>query len=300
MKRTSGEKAFDIFNSGLLGFCGLITLFPFWNIIVTSFVGREEYYARNLILWPFKFDLSAYYYIFSTAWIKNGFKISILVTVIGTIYTMLLVCMAAFALNKKTLPGRKFFTTYFLITMYFSGGLVPYFLVVTKFLSMGDTLLALIITNGLNVWGFLVLRTFFKEIPDSLPESAALDGANDIQILFKIFLPLSLPALATLTLFNSVAFWNEWSRALYFINDDFKQPLQIILRRMVIDLNSSITQRSIMDKMYQQLVGGTDKTIFDLAVKSATVSVVTVPILCVYPFLQKYFAKGVLIGSVKG
>jgi putative aldouronate transport system permease protein len=299
MKRTFGEKTFDNLNIVFLGLIGLITLFPFWNVIASSFVGASEYFSRPFILWPHKFNFSAYLYIFSTGWIANGFKISIIITVLGTLYDMFLVSTTAFALSKKGLPGRKFFNTYFIITMYFSGGLVPYYLVVSKYLHMRNSIAAMIITSGLGVWSFLVLRTFFREIPESLPESARIDGANEFQILFKIILPLSLPAIATLTLFSAVGHWNEWYRALYFIDNDYKQPLQMILRRMVIDPNSSISMRGNMDKAYQQLVGGSDETLFDMAVKSATVTVITIPIILVYPFLQKYFAKGVMIGSVK-
>jgi putative aldouronate transport system permease protein len=300
VKRSLGEKIFDTGNVLFLGIIGLVTLFPFWNVLATSFVGASEYYSRPFILWPHKFNPSAYLYLFSTNWIGNGFKISILVTVLGTFYDMFLICTAAYALaTRRSFPGKKFFTFYFLLTMYFGGGIIPYYLVVSKYLHLYNHIAAMIITSGLSVWSFMVLRTFFRDIPESLSESAKMDGANEFLILCKIILPLSLPAIATLTLFSAVGHWNEWGRALYFINDDYKQPLQMILRKMVLDPNSTVTMREVMNKAYQNLVGGTDETIFDVAVKSATIAVVTIPILCVYPFLQKYFSKGVMIGSVK-
>jgi len=197
------------------------------------------------------------------------------------------------------LPGKSLLTFYFIFTMYFSGGLVPYYLVVSKYLRLSDTLAAIIITNGVNVWALLVLRTFFRELPTSIPESAIIDGANEFQILVRIIIPLSLPPLATLTLFSAVSHWNEWARALYFINNEFKLPLQMVLRRMILDPYSS-TMRGNMDKAYQNLMGGSAETLFDVAIKSATVTVTTLPILCVYPFLQRYFVKGVLVGAVKG
>jgi putative aldouronate transport system permease protein len=212
-----------------------------------------------------------------------------------------MVSTAAYVLAfKRNLPGRKFFTTNFLITMYFGGGLIPYYLVVAKYLGLYNNVASMIITSGLNVWCFMVLRTFFREIPESLPESAKMDGASEYKILFKIILPLSLPAIATLVLFQAVVHWNSWFKAILFIDDNYKQPLQIVLRKIVIDQRNSTAMRNVMDKAYQNLLGGTTDAVFHEGVKSAIISVVTVPIILVYPFLQKYFAKGVMIGSVKG
>lgn len=300
MIRSKGEKIFDCLNVIFIGFISIITIFPFWNVIMTSFVNSHEYYTRTFILWPREFNLSAYYYIFSTRWIASGFKVSIIVTVFGTIYNMFLIVTASYGLSKKTLPGRNILITYFIITMYFSGGLIPYYLVVTKYLKLTDNLLSLIITGGLSVYYFMILKTFFNQLPASLAESATIDGANEFVILFRIILPLSMPAIATLILFNAVAFWNEWQKALYFIVDDYKYPLQMILRKMVLDPKSATAMRSQMNTAYQNLMGGSDVTLFDEAIQAATVTVVTVPIILIYPFLQKHFAKGVMIGSIKG
>jgi putative aldouronate transport system permease protein len=299
VRRTKGELVFDIVNVSIFCALGLVMVFPFWNVIASSFVGAEEYYSRPFVLLPHAPKLNAYLYILSTKWIPNSFRVSTLVTIGGTAYDMLLVVTAAYALSKRRLPGKKAFTLYFVFTMYFSGGLIPYYLVVAKFLHLTDTLASLIVTNAINVWALLVLRTFFREMPTSIPESAIIDGANELQILVRIIIPLSLPPLATLTLFSAVSHWNEWGRALYFINDEYKLPLQNVLRRMILDPFSS-TMRGNMDKAYQNLMGGTTETLFDVAVKSATVTVTTLPILCVYPFLQRYFLKGVLVGAVKG
>jgi putative aldouronate transport system permease protein len=302
VKRARSGLVFDILNVTLFCVIGVVMLFPFWNIIASSFVGAKEYYSRPFIVIPTNPTLSAYRYIFSTRWISNSFLISTLVTILGTAYNMLLVVTAAYALTKKGLPGRGFFTFYFLFTMYFSGGLVPYYLVVSKFLHLYDSLAAIIITNGIYVWNLLVLRTFFREIPPSMSESAIIDGANELQILVRIILPLSLPALATLTLFTAVGHWNEWARALYFINDENKLPLQNVLQRMLRDTSretGNAAARGDMDKAYQNLMGGAAAP-FDVAIKLATVTVTTLPILCVYPFLQRYFVKGVMIGAVKG
>ena len=151
---------------------------------------------------------------------------------------MILVCTAAYAMIKKDLVGYKFFNYYFLLTMYFGGGLIPYYLIVTKYLHLTDSIASMIITSSLNVWSYLVLKNFLREIPAELSESARIDGADEFTILLRIMLPLSLPSIATLSLFAAVGHWNEWGRALYFINSQEKQPLQMILRKIVLDVNS--------------------------------------------------------------
>lgn len=299
-KRSVGDWIFDSSNYLFLGLLGLITLFPFWNVFMTSLVGSAEYYAKPIVLWPDSPTLTAYRYIFSTNWIGSGFLTTIIITVAGTLFDMLLVCTAAYGMLKKSLPGYKFFNYYFLLTMYFGGGLIPYYLIVTKYLGLTDSIFAMIITSSLSVWSYLVLKNFLREIPAELSESAKIDGANEFTILFRIMLPLSLPSIATLSLFSAVGHWNEWSRALYFINSPDKLPLQMILRKMVLDQNTVAAMKGAMDRAYQNLMGGSNETLFDEAVKAATVAVTTIPIMLVYPFIQKYFVKGVLVGSVKG
>lgn len=300
MKKTAGDWVFDVTNFIFLGILGLISLFPFWNVMMTSLVGSSEYYSKAVVLWPSHIVISAYQYIFSTNWIATGYGVTVLITVLGTVFDMLLVCTAAYAMTKKDFFGYKFFNYFFLLTMYFGGGLIPYYLVVTKYLHLTDTIAAMIVTSSLNVWSYLVLKNFLKEIPLELPESARIDGASEYTILLRIMLPLSLPCIATLSLFAAVGHWNEWGRALYFINSAEKEPLQMILRKIVIDPNSLGKMQGEMDKAYQDLVGGTNATLFDEAVKAATITVAALPIIMVYPFIQKYFVKGVLVGSVKG
>lgn len=299
-KRSVGDWIFDSINYIFLGMLGLATLFPLWNVLMTSLVGVTEYYSKPFILWPSHINISAYLYLFGTTWIGSGFKTTILITVLGTLYDMLLICTAAYAMTKKDLAGYKFFNYFFLFTMYFGGGLIPYYLIVTKYLALTDQIASMVITSSLSVWSYLVLKNFLREIPAELPESAKIDGANEITILLKIMLPLSLPSIATLALFSAVGHWNEWSRALYFINSQEKLPLQMILRKIVLDPNAARGMRGSMDIAYQHLVGGSNETLFEEAVKAATVAITTIPILLVYPFIQKYFVKGVLVGSVKG
>lgn len=299
-RRSVGDWIFDSFNYLFLGVLGLITLFPFWNVLMTSLVGSQEYYSKAVVLWPSHFNFSAYLFLFSTNWIGSGFRTTILITVLGTMFDMALICTAAYAMTKKDLVGHKFFNYFFLLTMYFGGGLIPYYLIVTKYLALTDQISSMIITSSLSVWSYLVLKNFLREIPAELPESAKIDGANEFTILVRIMLPLSLPSIATLALFSAVGHWNEWSRALYFINSQDKLPLQMILRKIVLDPNAARGMTDTMKLAYQRLVGGTNETLFEEAVKAATVAVTTLPIMLVYPFIQKYFVKGVLVGSVKG
>lgn len=302
MKRNIGEKTFDTLNIVILGIFGLATLYPFWNVLCVSLIREKEYYNTIFLVWPHKLFLDSYQYIFGIDWLFSGFKTSVIVTVLGTILKIFLICTASYVLStRRQLPGKKLFTTYFLFTMYFSGGVIPYYLVCVKYLPLYNTLASLIITSGLDVWGFMVLRTFFREIPSELSESAKMDGANEFTILLKIIIPLSLPALATLTLFSAVGFWDEWYRALYFIDNDYKQPIQMVLRRMVLDQINSAGMRNNMDQVFlERFAGSSREKPFMESIKAATIMVATIPILLVYPFLQKYFAKGVMIGSIKG
>ena len=300
IRRTPGDRIFDTFNYAFLGLLTLVSAFPIWNVLMTSLVGSSEYYSKAVVLWPDHLNITAYLYILSTNWIGNGYLVTLFITVTGTLFDMALVITAAYAMSRKGLPGHRLLNYYFLFTMYFSGGLIPYYLIVTKYLHLSDNILAMVITTGLNVWSYLVLRNFFREIPAEVSESARIDGASEMRTLLRIILPLALPSIATLSLFSAVSHWNEWGRALYFINSEEKLPLQMILRKIVLDQNSSRAMRTAMDKAYQTLVGGSDATLFEEAVKAATITVSVVPIMLVYPFIQKYFVKGVMVGSIKG
>jgi putative aldouronate transport system permease protein len=296
MKENSlGSRLFDIFNISFLGIFAILMLFPFWNVIMTSMVTAKEY--NSFIFFPKSLTLDAYKFIFMTPKIPQAFLMSIEITVIGTIYDLLLISTTAYALSKKDLPGRNGFTFFYLVVMYFSGGLIPYYIICTKFLHIQSfPVLACSITSQVSVFWVIVLKTFFKEIPESLAESARIDGANEFTILFKIILPLSMPALATITLFQSVAYWNEWFRPLLFIQTEERLPLQLLLRRMILDQkNAGGTMETMIAAAKQYGIKG----VFHEAIKMATLVCATLPIIFVYPFLQKYFTKGVMIGSIK-
>jgi putative aldouronate transport system permease protein len=271
-------------------------IFPFWNVFTTSIIDVGEFYRRPFIIWPEEPTLRAYEFIFSSDRTLRGFAISIFITVVGTVYGLLVQASAAYAMSKKYLPGRRFFLVIITFTMFFSGGLIPYYLLI-KNMHLINTIWVLILPGGISVWNFVIMKSFFNVLPVSLEESAKLDGANDIVVLLRIVLPLSMPLLATFALFSAVGIWNAWFDALIFLQDRKLHPLTLVMRELIF--NSTLPP-----EMQSQFVAASEKNrstpIFDEAVKMATVIVATVPILCVYPWLQKYFAKGVMLGSIKG
>ena len=302
MKRSVGDHIFDTFNIVLLALLALITLLPFWTLIMSSFVGPREYFSKAMVLWPSDPNISAFRFLFGTDWIFHGYRVSFIVTIFGTLHSMLLVLTCAYPMSSDDLPGRKGIHYYFLFTMFFGGGMIPYFILVTRYLRLTDNLLALIITNGLPVWSYLVMRNFIKNIPSEMRESAILDGATEWQVLKNVIIPLPMPAIATLTLFSAVGNWNAWMNALLFINSDKNLPLPLILRRIVIDANERAGSPGYQEMMnaYRRYMGDGTQDVFDTAVQNATIAVTALPIMCLYPFFQKHFVKGVLLGSVKG
>lgn len=217
-------------------------------------------------------------------------NVTIIITLVGTLVGLVLTIFAAYGLSRDTLPGRKMLTTIVLFTMYFNGGIIPTFMVV-KGLGLYDTLGALVLPQAINVFNFIVMRTFFKQLPESLEEAAKIDGASDMQILFKIILPLSVPIIATIGLFYAVQYWNGYFDALLYIKTPDKYTLQLRLRSLLFadELNNAGAA----------LEGGGTQ-VMTQSLKMACVAVSTLPILVVYPWLQKYFVKGVMVGSVKG
>jgi len=295
IKRSIGDRVFDFCNVCFFVLMCLIMIFPFWNVFTTSIVDVGEFYRRPFILWPEEPTLNAYRLIFSSDRTLRGFAISVFITVVGTLYGLMVNAAAAYAMSKKYVPGRKFILLFITFTMFFSGGLVPYYLLIRD-LKLMNTIWVLIVPGGISVWNFTVMKSFFNEIPESLEESAKLDGANDITILFRIVLPLSLPLLATFALFGAVGIWNSWFDAMIFIQNRKLHPLTLVLRELIF----SSTLPPEMAAQFESAKGTTTSQIFDEAIKTATVVVATVPILCIYPWLQKYFVKGVMIGSIKG
>ncbi|RCW48909.1 carbohydrate ABC transporter permease [Paenibacillus prosopidis] len=284
------NRLFNTANYSLLILIALITIIPFVYIVAVSFATPEEVAQGGLLLFPSKFTLGAYKYIFSTDTMVRSILISIYVTVLGTFINLILTSFTAYPLAKATLRGRRTLLLMVLVSMLFSGGLIPTYFVVKAF-GIIDTYWSLMVPTAISAFNLIVLKNFFQQIPDSLEDSAKIDGCNDLGVLFRIVLPLSMPAMATFGLFYAVGHWNSFFNAVMYINDAEKFPVQVILRQIVL-----LSQDQIGDTTSQQ-----DPTDYlPQTIRMASIVVATVPIVLVYPFLQKHFAKGVLLGSVKG
>ncbi|MBD2847796.1 carbohydrate ABC transporter permease [Paenibacillus sp. IB182496] len=289
-RRSFGEKGFDVINIGLLGLVAILMVFPFLYIIALSFSDEKTIAEGGLILFPKGWSLEAYRYIFSTDTLVRSLYNSILITIGGTIVNLAMTSLMAYPLAKTHLLGRRGLLMLVIFTILFSGGLIPTFLVV-KWTGLLDSLWSVIIPTSISAFYLIILKNFFQQIPEGLEESAKIDGANDMVILLRIVLPLSLPAMATFALFYAVNHWNMYFHAIMYINDNSKWPIQVLLRQIVILSQSAVGDSSSIS----------DETVLPpQSIKMAVIVFATVPIMLVYPFLQKHFAKGVLLGSVKG
>jgi putative aldouronate transport system permease protein len=278
--RTFGEKVFELSNYIFLGLIGLLTFLPFVYVIITSF-------SADSSGWPTHFNLDAYRYIFSTKTFVRSLGVSIYITLLGTLLSLLTTALMAYSLSYKQLPGRSKIMLMVLFTMLFQGGLIPTYFVV-KGLNMIDSLWALMIPSLVSAFYLIILRDFFSSVPTELIESAKMDGAHEIVVLLRIVLPLSLPSLAAFGLFYAVGIWNQYFNAIMFINTPEKWPVQVLLRQIVVLASGGLGD------------GGESVAFYGESVKMAVIVVSTIPIMIVYPFLQKHFAKGALMGSVKG
>jgi putative aldouronate transport system permease protein len=291
MKRTSGEKVFNVFNIIILSALAISTLYPFVYMATISLSTAAEASRDGFHLWPGEISLTAYKMVFTNPEILLGYINTVGRTVIGTFLTVIVTCMCAYPLSKKHLPHRSLITFIIMFTMLFNGGLVPAYLLV-KNLGMIDSYLVYILPPLTAAFNIIIVKNFFQSIPQSLAVSAQIDGASDYYILFKIYMPLSKPVLATITLWTAVTHWNMWFDALLYINSESKLTLQMFLRRIVIEGSTEMIQKGIVNP---DMMSFTPETI-----KAATVVVTILPILLFYPFIQKYFVKGIMLGGVKG
>ncbi|AGC68610.1 binding-protein-dependent transport systems inner membrane component [Thermoclostridium stercorarium subsp. stercorarium DSM 8532] len=267
---------------------GLMCLFPFYYIFVVSISAPQFVREGQIILWPKGFSLQAYKVTFNHARFYSSFRISVIRTLIGTALGVTLSSSLAYAVSRKYLRGRKFFMVFIVFTMLFNGGIIPTYLVV-RYTGLIDSIWALIIPNMINTFNVIVLVNFFKGIPDEIEESAKIDGANDLIIFYKLMIPVAMPAIATITLFISVYHWNSLMDGILYINTPSKKPLQVYL--------NDIVAAGQTDDLFGDASARWMPT---LSLKTATIFASTLPILMVYPFLQKYFVKGIMVGSVKG
>ncbi|GIP40610.1 putative ABC transporter permease protein YtcP [Paenibacillus sp. J31TS4] len=289
--KTFGSRLFDIVNYTLLGLIALIMILPFLHVVAGSFTTAQELAQKQFVLFPTVFSLDAYRYIFSTSTIFRSLGVSIGVTLFGTLLSLFLTALMAYGLSRRDLDGRRVIMFLVVFTMLFQGGLIPTFIVV-KSMGLIDSLLALIIPSAISAFNLIIMRNFFMNLPDGLEESAKIDGAGDWGILFRIVIPLSMPVIATISLFYAVTYWNTYLPAILYLNDNAKWPIQILLRQIVVLASGLSADTSGFDESF---VAPPEQTI-----KMAVIVVATIPVLLVYPFLQKHFAKGALLGSIKG
>ncbi|MGG1634950.1 carbohydrate ABC transporter permease [Paenibacillus sp. NRS-1760] len=292
MTKKNKMQTFDIINITFLAVISIFMIYPFYNVIIISFAKYDDLVQAGMYLIPKSFDLDAYKTVLSDSSFYKGFIVSVFITIVGTSISMILSVCGGYALSKKDMPGRNLFLFIILFTMFFSGGLIPYYLTV-KAVGLIDTIWVMILPIAVSTWNLIIIKNYFNNFPASLEESARLDGANDIQILMKIVIPTSMPVIATFSLFYAVDRWNEWWNALIFVSDKDIRPLQIVLREILINYSSTISEAA-----KQALLTG-DKVIFATSIQMAAIVVTMVPIIIVYPFLQKYFVKGIMIGSIK-
>ena len=268
-----------------------VTLYPFLYELAISFSGTKEVLLGNVSIFPKDFTLTSYKHILTQSNFWLGYKNTILYTVLGTFIALVLTIMCAYPLSKSDLFGSTFIMKFIVFTMFFSGGLIPFYMLI-KGLDMIDTVWAMVVPGAINAYNVLIMRTFFKGIPKSLEDAAEIDGLGKVGVLIRIVLPLSMPIIATITLFVAVWLWNEWFLALIVFNDDAKYPVTLFLRNIVMG--------SLMSSSSGQEVSQTGSQSIPQTLQAATIMLITIPILLIYPFLQKYFVKGVMIGSVKG
>ncbi|MBR6165966.1 MAG: carbohydrate ABC transporter permease [Clostridia bacterium] len=290
---TLGSRVFDVLNYLLVTVIAVTTLFPFVYIIGASFATEYEITTRPLFIIPQDVTVNAYEFIFSSNKILQGFRNSIFITVCGTLINLFFTVTMAYALSKTRLRGRNFFLNMVIVSMFFSGGMIPGYIIIANVLNLKNTFWAVLLPGAISAYNLMIVKNFFQGIPQELEESAAIDGSTDIGILWRIVLPLSLPVLATFGLFYAVGHWNAYFGAMiYMTGAKEKWPLQVLLRELIILANGSAGDITNMDPEFVQPP--------EQSVKMAVIVVSTVPIMCVYPFLQKYFVKGVMVGALKG
>lgn len=282
---------FDILNVFLLLGVVFVTLYPFLYMFNVSLSGTSYVMKNQVQFWPKGFNIDMYKIVLSDNRILMGYKNTIVYVVVGTIISLILTSMGAYAISRRMVM-RKALTLYIVFTMLFQGGMIPTFLVVRE-LGIMNTMWAMVLPGAISVWNLIIMRTFFQGIPSEMIESGKMDGLNDIGVFARLVIPLSKPLLATIGLFYAVAMWNNFFLALLYLSSENLYPLQVVLRNLVLagqftgtDINSS--------------TGADGESVVQDSLKFATIIVSTLPILMVYPFIQKYFVKGVMIGSVKG
>ena len=286
MKRTRGPDAFVVLNTIFLVALSLATVYPFWNVLVVSLSSYKDYGAEALRLWPKSLDFSAYAFMLGMDRLWISYKNTLIVTGFGTLLATFLTVTTGYVLAKG-LKGTRIIMFLIVLTMLFDGGIIPRYMIV-RGLGIMNTLLALILPLAMGTWNLIIVRNYFGTLPAELEESARMDGARDLTILFRIILPVSKPIIATIALFYAVSFWNNFFEAVMYITDFAKWPLQLFLRAMLFE-NAADT-----------MSGGDNPALLGMPVKMAAIIMAAAPIMLAYPFFQRYFVKGLMVGAVKG
>lgn len=291
--RSFDENILKIISYIIIGMFALICLFPFVLMITSSFMSEKEIVTEGYKIFPKHLTTSAYKFLLSNPKkLIDSYKITIFNTIIGTTIGLFFMSMAGYVLNRKDFKYRNFFSFFIYFTTLFSGGLIPSYILMVKYLHLKDSILAMILPGIIGAWSIFLMRNFMKSIPDSLYESAAIDGAGDFRIYWQIFIPLAIPSLATIGLFLAFGFWNEWYHAMLYIQSTDKFPLQYFLQKMVNQTNvETLIKQGVMIDISE---------LPTQSVKMATAVLATGPIILLYPFAQRYFISGLTIGAVKG
>lgn len=300
-KESPGERVFDVFNVIFLLAASFVAIYPLWHVLCASLSNASIISTKNsVLLYPlnasggFGITFDAYKQMFTHPLILNAYGVTIFVVVTATVLNIIMTAICAYVLSREKFMLKKFFTLMIMFTMFFSGGMIPTYIVYTKMLGLDNNLLVLIIPGAVSVYNMIIMRTNFESIPTALTEAASLDGAGHMRVLFQVVLPLSKAIIAVMVLYYGVTHWNDWFQASIYIKDRTKLPLQMILKEILIQ-NETNSMSGATTAAQAADVADIGETI-----KYATIVFATIPILCVYPFLQKYFTKGVMVGAVKG
>ncbi|SEU24318.1 carbohydrate ABC transporter permease [Paenibacillus sp. NFR01] len=291
-RRTKGEFAFDLVNNLVMLCICFITLYPIWYVLVIAFNDGQDAMLGGIYWWPRVFSLKNFQAVFNNSGIMTAMWITVAKTLIGVVAHVFFTAMVAYALSRKDLIGGKFYILMGTITMIFSGGLIPTFLLIRD-LHMLDKFIVYIIPVLFSFFDLIIFMTFFREIPDGLEEAARIDGANDWSIFLRVVLPVSMPVIATIALFHGVYQWNDYFTGIIYVNNELLQPIQTFLYRVVAQSSSNQMVVAVQ-------ASAVTKTVTSQSIKLATMVVTTLPIVFAYPFLQRYFVKGMMIGSIKG
>lgn len=296
LKRTTEDYVIDTIVYAVLIAVFVVTIYPFYYALIISFNEGIDASRGGIYVWPRKFSFDNYEAVFSDEQLLNGFAVSVLRTVIGTVASVSFTALFAYSLANTELIFRKFYVTLLIVAMYFSGGLIPFFILIRE-LHLMNTFLVYIIPGLFSAFNAIIMMSFFRELPVELKEAGKLDGASDFKIFYKIMIPLSAPVFATIALFNGVEHWNNWFDSAYFVADRNMKTASFFLMELINQADLTSVQ---MGADAERAATYAQRTFTAETIRMATMIVVVIPIVCVYPFLQKYFVKGIMLGSIKG